>query len=377
MICLTEYQTTTVELNHDEAAEFTAFTKGGTRASGQPRVIERFTIHPDGYDVTPGPYVGRFRLRSGRVVDIASRFAFHDLAQLLGLGDKAALIREPATAATGGTGLMDLIALAFVREAERVVGQGLEKGYQRQTFTRPPYAGVPAVTAHLNTHAARPDRLVTTARRLTTNIPINQLVAAAHRQLAQLTYQDRNLATRLGALGPAFRQLSPMTGPTAPIPATARYRDIHDLALLILDARTSLPTANGIAGVGVLFNMTRVWEAYTRCWLARRLGTEAVLREQHRIPLTDNDPMWEGRADFVVESDGRPSAVYDAKYRPWQRRPKTSELYQLLAYTQRLGVSYAALLHPATTPDKGTFTVGDTTIDTIAIDITRTWRSSS
>lgn len=57
-------------------------TKGGRRVTGQPRVIERLTINGDRYDVTPGPYAGRFSLRSGQVVEITSRFAFPDLVRL-------------------------------------------------------------------------------------------------------------------------------------------------------------------------------------------------------------------------------------------------------------------------------------------------------
>jgi 5-methylcytosine-specific restriction endonuclease McrBC regulatory subunit McrC len=223
----------------------------------------------------------------------------------------------------------------------------------------------------LSTHAGRPDRLVTVARRLTTDLPINRLIAAAHRHLTTLSYQDADLAMRLRALSAALRQIPPFVGPATPIPAVvSRYRDAHDLALLILDGRTSLPTARGVAGVGVLFNMTRIWERYTRAWLAARHTAGEVIRNQHRVPLTDSDPTWAGRADLVVEMGGRPVAVYDAKYRPWHARPATSELYQLLAYTRRLDVRYAALLHPATDSAQATFTVGDTTIETIAIDIT-------
>jgi 5-methylcytosine-specific restriction endonuclease McrBC regulatory subunit McrC len=263
MIQLTEYRPTTVDLTHDEATELSALTKGSTTGRDQPRVIEHLTINGNAWDVTPGPYVGRFRLRSGRTVDIASRFAFPDLTRLLGLGRKATVVRESATAATGGMGLMDLIALAFLREAERLVGQGLEKGYRTQTFARPPYAGAPHATAHLNIHAARPDRLVTTARRLTTDIPANQLVATAHHELTQQSYQDRDLSVRLRALGPSLRHITPMASPTGPIPdVPTRYRNIHDLAMLVLDTRTTLPTGTGIGGVGVLFNMTKIWETY-------------------------------------------------------------------------------------------------------------------
>ncbi|MBM2622007.1 hypothetical protein JIG36_41545 [Actinoplanes sp. LDG1-06] len=125
MIRLVEYRNAVVALDDDEAAELAGLTRGSGAKDGRPRVIER--VAPAGagtYEVQAGPYVGRFQLRGGRGVDIASRFPFADLSVLLGLGRRATLLDEAATGAAGGSGLMDIVALAFVREAERIAGQG-------------------------------------------------------------------------------------------------------------------------------------------------------------------------------------------------------------------------------------------------------------
>ncbi|WP_433393044.1 5-methylcytosine restriction system specificity protein McrC [Micromonospora sp. KLBMP9576] len=374
MIELTEYETRTIQLSQDEAYELSSLTRGSADKTQQPRVVER--LAPTGqvgvYDIQPGPYVGRFRLRSGRVVDISSRFAFRDLALLLGLGGKAALLRHGATSAQGGAGLMDLIALAFVREAERVAGQGLAKGYKQTTVARPPYAGVPAVTAHLNAHAGRADRLVTTTKRLTADIELNRLIASAHGKLCQLTYQDKQLEARLRQLAPVFRNINAAEDGSRQLPMLpARYREIHDLARLVLDHRTALPDGSGVAGVGVLFNMTKVWESYVGRWL-RTHQPEAVVHSQYPISLVDIGPARRARADYVVELGGRPAAVYDAKYRPWKEWPNAAELYQLFTYASRLCVDHAALVYPGTETLSRQMTMGNVVVEAIAVPIEET-----
>ncbi|WP_444951037.1 5-methylcytosine restriction system specificity protein McrC [Micromonospora ureilytica] len=371
MINLTEYETSSVQLSPDEAYELATLTRGSADKAQGPRVVERLmpTKQAGVYDIQPGPYVGRFRLRTGSVVDIRSRFPFQDLATLLGLGRKATLLRHDVTSALGGPGLMDLIALAFVREAERVAGQGLAKGYKQTRLARPPYAGVPAVTAHLNAHGGRADRLVTTAKRLTADIALNQLIASAHRKLCQLSYQDKQINVRLRQLTPVFRNFNGREDVARRLPSPPpRYREIHELARLVLDHRTALPAGTGLAGVGVLFNMTKIWENYVGRWL-RAHQPEAVVHSQYPIMLIDVGPARRARADFVVEQGGRPVAVYDAKYRPWKEWPNTDELYQLFTYASRLCVDRATLVCPGSTALSRQMTMGNILIETLAIPL--------
>lgn len=371
MIELIEYHTSTVQLRQQEAHELASLTRGSADTTRQPRVIERLTParEADVYDVQPGPYVGRFRLRTGRVVDITSRFGFRDLTTLLGLGSKAALLRPDVTSAAGSAGLVDLVALAFVREAERLAGQGLAKGYTQKTVARPPYAGVPAVTAHLSAHAGRADRLVTTARRLTADTALNRLVARAHRKLSRITYQDNRIKARLRQLAPVFRSVDGRDKDYGrPLTVPARYREIVDLARLVVDHRTALPAGTHLAGVSVLFNMTKIWESYVGCWL-RAHERGAVVHSQYPVPLVDDSQERPARADFVVERGGRPVAVYDAKYRAWRERPSTKELYQMFTYATRLSVNRAALICPGQQARNARVTMGEILIETVAIPV--------
>lgn len=371
MLRLVEYQITTVRLTAAEAAEMARLTVGTRDGDGRPRVIQRLTptAGPGLYDLQPGPYVGRFQLLSGQVVEVAGRFPFQDLARLLGLGRSAALLQEAATPGSGEYSLVDLIAHAFVREAERVAGQGLAKAYQRRAFTRPPYPGVPSGALHLKVHAGRPDRLATYANRLTTDTPLNQLVATAHRALTRAFYPDARLRARVRGLDPVFHGITLLSGRPDPLVAVpTRYREIERLARLILDDLSTLPTGGGVSGVSAMFDMTRVWENYVGEWLRRR-SPGLTVSSQQPIGLTDSGKTRTGVADFVLYRDGEPAAVYDAKYRPWRDTPSTDEIYQLFTYAQRLGVGRAALVYPAAVNRRTATTVGPVEIESWAVPI--------
>lgn len=378
MIDLVEYEPSTVTLDHDEAAELGEMTKGAESA-GRPKVMERVAAVPGGaYRVQPGPYVGRFQLRGGRVVNIAGRFPFQDLATLLGLGEKTTMLYDAAAPAGGGHGLMDLIGLAFAREAELIAGRGLVKAYERREFTRPPYPGRPSPALHVRAHAGRPDRLATTANRLTMDVPLNRLVATALRRLCGLPYADGKIALRLRALLPVFQAIGEITGSAPPITdLPVHYREIHRLARLVLDDRTTLPQGAGVSGVSVLFNMTAIWETYVGRWLSAAHPGD-TLSAQHKIVLTDSGPARTGNADWVLLRKNRPVAVFDAKYRKW-KRPATDEIYQLYTYARRLGVTRAGLAYPGATEQQSLITIDGVTIEshTVAVTPLRNPASSS
>jgi 5-methylcytosine-specific restriction endonuclease McrBC regulatory subunit McrC len=211
--------------------------------------------------------------------------------------------------------------------------------------------------------------LATSANRLTPDIPLNQLVATAHRRLSALAYPDARLSARVRALDPVFRGITSLPGRlAAPGLVPARYREIERLARLILDERSTLPTDTGVTGVSVMFDMTRIWENYVGSWLRHR-SPGITVNTQQPVPLTDTGPKRTGFADFVLHSGGKPIAVYDAKYRPWRSTPSTDEIYQLFTYAQRLGVSDAALVYPAAESHYTTTTVGPVTIKCWAIPI--------
>jgi 5-methylcytosine-specific restriction endonuclease McrBC regulatory subunit McrC len=370
---LREYEIHTVELTSTEAVELAALTRGGADAA----VIQQVTpsAQAGSFVVQPGPYVGRFTLPSGLTVDIASRFPFTDLLEVLRVASRQpVLLREDATPARPGHGLLELIATAFVREVRRVVGFGLAKGYVTRMFTRPPYPGVPNASAHLARHLGRPDRLITQARRLTVDIPVNQVLAAAHRLLRYQAYSDPDLAVRLRALAPVFAGVTVTSDPVRLSHAATRnmptrYTQAMALAILVLSGLTTLPAGRGAAGVSVLFNMTKVWENYAQAVLEPNLAPGHSLSPQHPVPLTTDDSHIRAAADLVeLDSYHQPVKVYDAKYKPWGDKPSTDEIYQVLTYAYRLGLKAGTLLYPGR-GEHNTVAVGEYRIHTVGLEV--------
>lgn len=377
MLELRELQTRTVALTATQAIELAKLTRGAVSGASSPRVLHQVTpsAKPGCYDVQPGPFVGRFTLRCGLTVDIGSRFPFTDLLQVLRVAARQpSLLEQTPTPARGGHGLLELIAAAFVRELRRIVGFGLAKGYVIRTFTRPPYPGVPDATAHLARQLGRPDRLVTRARRLTVDVPVNRVLAAAHRVVRQQTYTDPQLAADLRSLAPVFTDVAAVhdglrLAEAAARNAPGRYGKAFALAVLILSGLTTLPAGTGATGVSVLFDMSKVWERYVQAVMEPMLPPGHILSPQHQVRLTTEGPDITARADLVeLDADRRPVAVYDAKYKPWGAKPSTDEIYQVLTYAYRLGLRSATLLYPGR-GERDEVVVGEYRIKTAGIDV--------
>jgi hypothetical protein len=71
----------------------------------------------------------------------------------------------------------------------------------------------------------------------------------------------------------------------------------------------------------------------------------------------------------VVWKDDELVTVYDAKYKWPGASPSMGDVYQLVTYCTRLGITEAALVYPAQSPEKS-YRVGEVTITTIGLDVT-------
>lgn len=349
MLRLTENHLAEVPLTAAQAAELA----GLSRATGKA-VIERIrpTRRPGVYAVTAGLFVGRVALSDGLVVDIASRFPFLDLAEMLRIAFRApALLKDPSVAQAGGRGLVEALARALVREAEKVIGAGLAKRYTPRRFVSPPYPGVPDVSTHLRLHGGRADRLVTRATRLTVDTAENRVLAAAVRVLRGHPILDGLTRARLGKVAAGLGGVTivrdalaaPSLGRTPP----RGYGPVLSLARLILHGSVLTTADGGHRGASILFSMPQVWEAFVEARLRSQLATGHRLQAQHPIGLTDSGPAQTASADLVeFDLAGSAVRVIDAKYSAYSAKPRAEHLYQVFTYAHRLDVADAVLVHP-------------------------------
>lgn len=349
---VTEYRPAQLRLEPLDLRFVLGLVSGVGGENRQVRVLHAVTPtgEPDTYLVTPGPYVGRLGLPSGAWIDFRSRFPFENLiALILSSGRLPARLDDFRVPAGSQPFLVDLLATAYIRELRMLLQQGLAKGYRSQRIVRPPYGGTLDVTHHLSRLAARPDRLATHARRITTDILLNQILARAFDVLTRAPLR-RDQATALTMLGPALRRISriPLAAEDVRRPAltalTVRYSPALALASIILQARTLAPVEGTSSGASVLFYMPKIWESYVRLWL-RVTWPDHRIVAPYRFVLTKDGQFAE--ADATVWDGSKLVALYDAKYKWPDSAPDRADLYQLITYCEQLGLAEATLVYPA------------------------------
>lgn len=345
--------------------------------SDEARLLQSITpTEEDGvFEIRSGPFVGRLGLPSGRWIDFRSRFDFEDVVELIRASTRPPIrVDRLAAPASGGRFLIDLIVVAFSRETGRLVAAGLAKGYRERRFDRPPYPGRIDVMRQLAEFAGRSDRLVTRARRITLDIPLNQALALALDVLTRLPLRGE-IRHHLRRLRPAFARVGrPPMDPDAIRRMdldrlTTRYQVALSLAELILRSQTLVPQEVGARGASILFNMAMVWESYVAQYVAAEWGGGYRVKAPHRFDLT-TDGRVRSAADVTVWDGSRPVALYDAKYKWPGSTPDVGDLYQMVAYCQRLGLTEANLVYPAAFEPRS-FRVDGITVRMVGLPVDR------
>lgn len=370
-IPIREYTSSEVTLDPPDRAHILDLVKESD--SNERRLFEAVTptTKEDTFVLKPGPFVGRIGLPSGRSIDIASRFPFKDTLELIRLSGYLPT-RTDSFVVPSDTAplLIDVLATSFLREVDRLVSFGLAKAYRRKRFERPPYPGRPDITRHISRFAARPDKLVTSASRITHDIDANQVLAKALDVLGRIRLTSglsRDVARQLPSFARVGRPpIHPNSISRIPLDRlTFRYRDALGLAELILRGQSLGPRNSSKRGASIAFNMTKVWERAVEHWVRDSWDDAYEVSSQHRFDVTSSHP---GYADVVVREDGRPVALYEAKYKVFDKKPDSDDIYQMVTYCIRLGLTEATLVYPAPAPQQK-YEINDITVRTIGIDI--------
>jgi 5-methylcytosine-specific restriction endonuclease McrBC regulatory subunit McrC len=303
------------------------------------------------YALRSGPYVGRLGLPSGGWIDFVSRFAFEDVLELIRRSARLPIRQDSLPVATEqADALIDVIAAAFLREVARIVGAGPAKGYAKRRFEQPPYPGTLDVRQHLTRFAARPDRLVTVASRLTRDIPVNQAVAAALEVLRRVPLR-REVSAGVAGMALAFREVRrvPMSADAVAriqlTTLTKGYREALALAGLILSGQSLAPQGQAHAGGSIVFSMPKVWENYVAQCVREAWPDVFEVISSFPFDLTPAGGL-PAEADVVVRHRGELVALYDAKYKWLDKAPARGDVYQMVTYCEHLGLGEATLVYP-------------------------------
>ncbi|WP_200827265.1 McrC family protein [Thermomonospora echinospora] len=248
--------------------------------------------------------------------------------------------------------LLPVMARLFERQAERVLRQGLLRGYRIAEETSTLVRGRIREADQLRRHHGRLVPVEIVHDEYTSDITENRLLLTATERLLRLSHGVPadvrggllRLRTRLAGIAPIKRGHEPLVWRLNRL--NARYQHALRLAEIVLDGCSVEQRPGGVTVSGFLFDMYKVFEDFVTIALR-----EALPGDGH-CELQSNQHLDERREirmipDLVHHAvDGTPLAVADAKYKV--ERPKgypDADLYQMLAYCTALNLRDGHLIY--------------------------------
>lgn len=307
------------------------------------------------YRVTPSGHVGTISGPACRVV-IRPKIPVRNLFHLLDPADPFPAVEDRVHAFRGGEAL-DFLAARLVALLGERAAAGLHRGYAERAEAGPFLHGRLDVPAQLRQPGVRKDHLHCRFDEFTADVPCNQLPRATAELVLRSPLLGHDTRARLRQALAAFADVGPIDLRTdhfaaaAADPLVAAYRPLLDLCRLLAEGLSQAGPAGTVPFPAFLIDMDRVFETYVTRGVCEAFAAQdgftvsAQARFRADAPGAGLDiPM---RPDVLVENDGRPALVLDAKWKRKGGRPWTAEdLYQLLAYALAAGTGRAVLIYP-------------------------------
>jgi 5-methylcytosine-specific restriction enzyme subunit McrC len=252
--------------------------------------------------------------------------------------------------------LLDLIVMRFLDEVERLLHEGLAKGYRTEEANGPRFRGRLLVAENLRENLVRADRFYVRFTEYDRDTLPNRILGAALEVLDELPL-GASLAARVVRARALFPPLTPLRVTSElferlrPARSTARYHGALLFARMILEQQVPELRAGATPVFALLFDMNVLWERYIAVLFRRACpaGLEVSTQESRRFWKTPEVPAKTVRPDVVVRRPGRPGAVLvaDTKWKVLDGpTPADSDLQQMFVYNELFASPRAVLLYP-------------------------------
>ena len=264
--------------------------------------------------------------------------------------------------------LLEILIGLFARKLADAVRLGLPRRYVGQEDDLPALRGRLDATRQFTTLAASPQRLACRFDDLSFDIALNRIMKAVVAKLSRLSRAADNQRL-LRELAFAYADVSAV--PSAALRfddvvldrTNARWRDLVELARLLLGNRFQTTSGGAAQGHALLFEMNLLFEEYIARSLAKALvpaGLRVKRQGGRRFCLTEIVDEGEGKGRFqtipdilVQGPDGRTRLVIDTKWKRLGKRvddPKQgvaqADVYQMIAYGRLYECDALMLLYP-------------------------------
>lgn len=335
---------------------------------------------------------GRHRLRAKNVVGVvaAQGLSLEILPKIEGIGDPdveagrgeirkrlvhmlaAALDIDVAAGRITTLGwqrdhLLEILIRLFADKLVDAVRAGMPRRYVPHDDDLTALRGRLDLIRQFTVRAASPEKLACRFDEFSPDILLNRVMKTAVMRLRRLTRRAET-QRRLAELAFIYADISPLAGrwdrrDIALDRTNARWRELLDLACLLLGERYQTTSLGGGQGFSLLFDMNVLFEAYVAAMLRRALagsGVEVVSQggrlfclEEVRDDGSAGAKRFQTRPDILLKRAGETVAVIDTKWKrlsSWSDDPKhgvsQADIYQMVAYGRLYRCDQLLLLYP-------------------------------
>jgi 5-methylcytosine-specific restriction enzyme subunit McrC len=352
---LTEYgRADALDLSRDDALAL----------QGSPAVRVTPSLTAQGrFDVAAAQYVGVVRT-GGCELWIHPKLPIARLLFLLGYARDPKGWRDNDPAFGEADSLVEALARAFARHAERALARGLLQGYRSTEDAQPAIRGRIREADQLRRRFALPLPVEVRYDDYTTDILENQLLRTAARRLLRVPGVSGDSSRRLRRLVALTREVSdlPFAWARPPVIRTRlnqRYFPAVRLAELALRATSPEFTPGAGQGIAFLFDMNKVFEDFLTAELGAALQRHGGQAKPQHPQALDAAGQLTIRPDLTWWSQGRCLAVAEIKYKSLaDQEPPEADIYQLLAYCTALRLPEGHLIYAHGEATPATYVIG-------------------
>ncbi|WP_133365565.1 McrC family protein [Qipengyuania sediminis] len=259
--------------------------------------------------------------------------------------------------------LLEILIRLFSEKLVDAVRQGMPRRYIEHADDLPTLRGRLNVTRQFTALAVEPSRLACRFDALTPDIALNRIMKAAVLRLSRIARTTDNRRR--------LRELAFVYADITDVPVTAlrwdevtldrtnaRWRQLLNLARLLLGDRFQTTSDGGSDGFSLLFEMNTLFEEYVARMLRRALADTdlRVVIQGGRLYCLETDDrrgLFQTRPDILIKRGDVVVQVIDTKWKRIAARiddPKQgvsqADVYQMMAYARLYRCGRLTLLYP-------------------------------
>ena len=302
-------------------------------------------------ELTAGDFVGVIAL-DGLQLHIRPKVPLSNLFYMLTYAYDLAQFRNSPTTLAESDDLFAFLVEIFVKQVDRLVRDGIARGYVASDDDPAYLRGRLRPMEHLRRSATRPGRFPQEVNEFTADLLTNRILKFTLWQLARAGAGTDTARRGLRRTLSAFSEVSLV----AITPADCQrvvytrlneaYRTPINLARLFLQHLSLEGHAGAAPFMSYLVPMPRVFELFVGRYLQETYANHPRLSVALQETIWLDEAQWaQGRLDIMLRRDGRPWLILDTKYKRFGGKPSADDRQQMYTYCGTMGIDRALLVY--------------------------------